>query len=136
MNMERGFKVKRMRELMGKKQIEVARGLGLEQNSYSALEAGRVKISDERLKKIAEIIGTTSEAIEAYDERYITNIINHGNGNGAGSNHPIIYTCEDIQKIVEIAVAPYKELVASLKEQATMQHEHIMLLLGQRKGEG
>jgi transcriptional regulator with XRE-family HTH domain len=140
MNMTRGFKVKRMRELMGKKQDEVAYALGLKQNSYSALEAGRVKISDERLEKIAEIIGTTPETIDAYTEGYVTNIVNNHTGSinaaGAGVSNSNIYSCEDLQKIVEIAVTPWKEMVASLKEQAAMQHEQIMLLLGQRKKEG
>lgn len=145
MNKQRGFKVQKMRELMGKKQIEVARGLGINQNSYSAWEAGKVEISDEMLDKVAEIIGTTAEAIEAYDEGKIVNFVNNhtGNVNVAGSNHATIYTCEDVQKIVDMAVAPWKELVASLEkqtvrlnEQIAMQHEQIMLLLGQRKGEG
>jgi transcriptional regulator with XRE-family HTH domain len=131
MDKELGYKVKRMRELRGVRQDFVAKALGIKQGYYSEMEAGKHEISEERLDKIAEAIGTSAEAFEAYDERYVNNIINNNNGNvnAAGATNPTFYSCEDVTNLVEMAVekavAPWKELVASQKEEIQFLRKQI-----------
>ncbi len=127
MSKELGYKIRRMRELRGFKQEIIADGLGIKQNTYSDIESGLSDISDERLDKIAEILGTTPDAIKAYDDRAIINIVNHhtGSGNAAGSSQVTIQTFDDLQKLVEVIVAPYKEQVAALKEVIDAQKEEL-----------
>jgi transcriptional regulator with XRE-family HTH domain len=137
MSMELGYKIRRMREIMGVKQEVVYDGLGIKQSTYSEIESGIADVSDERLDRIAEILGTTSETIKAYDDKVIVNIINHHNGNGtaASSNHFNIQAIDDLQKLVELIAAPYKEQVAALKELATSQKEEIQFLRSHFKQE-
>ncbi len=73
MSKEWGYKIKRMREIIGVKQEVVADALGIKQNSYSDIESGLSDVSDERLDQIAEILGTTADAIKAHDDKVIYN---------------------------------------------------------------
>ncbi len=113
------MEIKLIRKQKGLTTTQVAKALGIKQGYYSEMEAGKHEISEEKLDKIAEAIGVSSEAIHAYDERAIINIFNdnNGNGNAIGSQNPTIYTFEDFEKLVELAVAPWREHVASLKEE-------------------
>jgi transcriptional regulator with XRE-family HTH domain len=80
-----GTKVKRMRELRNYSQEYVADKIGISQSNYARLEKNEVAISDERLGLIAEILGTTPEAIKAFDENIIFNIT-QGPNSAAGMN--------------------------------------------------
>jgi transcriptional regulator with XRE-family HTH domain len=119
MDKELGYKIKRMRELRGVRQDAVAKALGIKQGYYSEMEAGKHEISEERLDIIAEAMGVSSEAIKSFDEKRIVNYFseNSGNGNAPGAYQPVFYTFEDIEKLVELAVAPWREHIASLKEE-------------------
>lgn len=121
MSRELGYKIQRVRELKGLKQDVVAEGLGIKQNTYSDIESGKIELlpSDERFKKLAELLGTTPAFIENFDDRYLVNIVNHhnGNGNAAGSINPTIHTIDDLQKMVELIAMPFKAQIESQKEE-------------------
>ncbi|MBK8563366.1 MAG: helix-turn-helix transcriptional regulator [Saprospiraceae bacterium] len=121
MSKELGFKIRRMREIMGVKQEVVADGLGIKQSTYSDIEAGKIelKASDERFKKLAELIGTTTETIEAYEEGATVIIVNHNGGVGtaAYNNQFTIQMIDDWQKLGDLIAMPFKEQITLLKEQ-------------------
>lgn len=75
MKNELGCKVKKMRELMGLKQEYMAASIGISQSRYSEIESGIANITLERLEKISEVLNTTPEAIQAYDEKAIVNFL-------------------------------------------------------------
>lgn len=140
MSKELGYKIRRMREIMGVKQEVVAHGLGIKQNTYCDIEAGKIelKTSEERFKKLAELIGTTPEAIEAYEEGATVIIVNHNGGVGtaAYNNQFTIQMVDDWQKLGDMIAMPFKEQIATLKEQITelkSERDFLRNLLG--KGE-
>lgn len=55
--------IKQAREAAGLKQYEVARRLGISQSSVSAWEKGEAYPAAENLIKLADILGTTTDAL-------------------------------------------------------------------------
>lgn len=55
----------------------MAKKLNISQPSYSNMESGVDEISDDRLKKIAEVLKVEVSDIENFDDRAILNIIQH-----------------------------------------------------------
>ncbi|MBX3254257.1 MAG: helix-turn-helix transcriptional regulator [Chitinophagaceae bacterium] len=69
-----GAKIRKIRELRNLTQDYVAGRLGISQSNYARIEKDNVGISDERLQQLAEILGTTAENIEGFDEQVVFNI--------------------------------------------------------------
>jgi len=62
-----GRKVKRIREIIGIKQETLANGLNISKQRVSKVEQKEI-ISDERLEKIAQIMGVTVDQIKNFNE--------------------------------------------------------------------
>jgi len=103
-----GRKIERIRELRGLKQEALASALGISQQAVSKLESSE-EVDDERLKRVAEALGVTPEAIHNFNEEALFNNINNTfNDNSALIN----YQFNPIEKIVEL----YERLLKSERE--------------------
>ncbi|WP_348688862.1 helix-turn-helix transcriptional regulator, partial [Zunongwangia profunda] len=65
-----GRKISRIRELRGMKQETLAAELGISQQSVSSLEQSE-HIEDEKLERVAKVLGVSKEAIENFSEESI-----------------------------------------------------------------
>lgn len=113
-----GNKIKKVRELRSFTQEYMADKLGLSQSNYARIERNEIKISEERLQKIAEILETTAEAIKGFDENLIFNITN-GQNSSYGQN-PVVNNYkidETLQKLYEDKIALLEDKIKYLEQQ-------------------
>ena len=68
--MDKGFKIRMLREKKGISQKEVALKLGVNQSAYSKMEACEERISVENCEKIAKAIGVTISDILDFEGKY------------------------------------------------------------------
>ncbi len=101
----------------------MAEELGMTQSAYSNIEKKDEGISEERLQKIAEIMGVTVEDIEQIEERITAHITNHtpqGGNNGFVNHNHSDKTADQIllQTVASLAetTKALTELVALLKK--------------------
>lgn len=129
-----GYNIRKMRELRGYDQKYMADGLGIDPTSYGHVESGKTKLSVDRLKKIADLLDTTPEAIEKIDDANIFHIINNNCTNGAGSGYVTIHNSfDELLKFYDKLIEPYKlQLVEKDKELAS-KNEEIQSLRSQLK---
>jgi transcriptional regulator with XRE-family HTH domain len=108
-----GRNIGRIRELRGMKQEALAISIGVSQQYVSSLE-GSETVDDEKLEKIAEVLGVSIEAIKNFSDEAVLNIIGntyHDNGIvNAGVNHSC--TFNPLDKVVEL----YERLVQAEKD--------------------
>ncbi|MGH2553891.1 MAG: helix-turn-helix domain-containing protein [Chitinophagaceae bacterium] len=72
-----GHKIKKLRELKGLKQDDVAERLNISQAAYSRLEKDEVKVDVNTLERIAEVFQMRVEEIIYFDEKSSFFINNH-----------------------------------------------------------
>lgn len=107
-----GRKIKRIREIKGLKQEALASMLGETQQAVSKLEQAE-DIDDEKLKKIAEALDMSVDAIRNFNEEAIIYNIQN-NYDGATNN--INYQNHPVDKIVEL----YERLLQSEREKIAL----------------
>jgi transcriptional regulator with XRE-family HTH domain len=75
-----GSKIRRIREMMGKTQNEIAKEINMTHQAYSRMERGESSISTNKLEQIAEALGVLVEDIYKFEDGNITisNNNNHG----------------------------------------------------------
>ena len=100
-----GRKISRIRELRGMKQEALAAELGISQQGVSILEQSE-KIDDEKLGKVAKILGVSKEAIENFSEENVTNYFNNFYDNsspqGNSFNQGMYAKFNPLDKLVEV----------------------------------
>jgi len=103
-----GKKIVRIRELRGIKQETLAASLGISQQAVSKMEQSE-DIDEEKLKKVADILGVTVETIRQFNEETAINNINTFNDSSAFN-----FQCQfnPLDKIVEL----YERLLKSERE--------------------
>jgi transcriptional regulator with XRE-family HTH domain len=113
-----GRKISKIRELKGMKQETLASELGISQQAVSKIEQS-ADVDGEALEKIAKILVLTSEAIKAFTEEAIFNIISNTFHNTSSDNSTLIAsslnyqpTFNTVEKIVEL----YERLLQSERE--------------------
>jgi transcriptional regulator with XRE-family HTH domain len=107
-----GRKIERIRELRGFKQDVLATALGISQQAVSKLEASE-EVDEERLNKVAEVLGVTPEAIRNFSEEALFNNINNTFHDNA---YLVNYQFNPIDKIVEL----YERLLKSEREKVEL----------------
>jgi len=100
-----GRKISRIRELRGMKQETLAAELGISQQSVSSLEQSE-HIENEKLEKVAKVLGVSKEAIENFNEDAIFNNINNFHDNSIQNNF------NPVEKVIEL----YERLLEAEKE--------------------
>ncbi|MDN3582501.1 helix-turn-helix domain-containing protein [Mucilaginibacter flavus] len=113
-----GRKISKIRELKGMKQETLAHELGISQQAVSKIEQS-ADVDGEALEKIAKILGLSSEAIKAFTEEAVFNIISNTFHNTSSDNSTLIAsslnyqpTFNTVEKIVEL----YERLLLAEKE--------------------
>ena len=103
-----GQRLKKIRQMMGKTQSEMASKLNITSQAYSRMERGKTGIDIERLKKIAEGLELTIEDLYKFNENNFTLKVNpkkeDERGNGLQfqlNNHESEKSIEILQKMID-----------------------------------
>lgn len=107
-----GHKIERLRELAGMKQDTLARELGISQQAVSKMESSE-SVDEERLQKVANVLGVSVEAIRNFSEEALFNNINNTFHDHAAL---VNYQFNPVDKIVEL----YERLLKSEQEKVAM----------------
>ncbi|MDB5110622.1 MAG: helix-turn-helix domain protein [Mucilaginibacter sp.] len=113
-----GRKISKLRELRGMKQETLAAELGISQQAISKIEQS-AEVEEEALAKIANVLGLTPEAVKAFTEEAVFNIISNTFHNTSSDSSTLIAssmnyqpTFNTIEKIVDL----YERLLQSERE--------------------
>ena len=119
-----GYSVKRIREVLGIKQEDLAERLGLSQRSVSKIEQTDV-LKEEQLEKIAKALNVPIEAIKNFNEERTVNIIANTYQDEAVS-YAVHYKCtfNPLEKVVSL----YDEKVELLERMLRAEQEKVALL--------
>jgi transcriptional regulator with XRE-family HTH domain len=126
--MKIGDKLKRIRDIKGLKQEDIAALLKITPQAYSKVERNETKLDTDRLEEIAKIFNMTVDEIQQFDDKNlfvnnlqeckesitINNITNHYNSD---------------QTIIDSLLQQHKEMIASLKDEIQFlrsQLNHLM----------
>ncbi|MCL6220934.1 helix-turn-helix domain-containing protein [Zunongwangia pacifica] len=117
----------RIRELRGMKQETLAEELGISQQSVSHIEQSDT-LEDDKLERVARVLGVSKEAIENFSEENMLNFINNFNDNsvnhGPLNNHhctfnpldKLVEAYEENKKLYERLVQAEKDKVSYLEK--------------------
>lgn len=116
-----GRKIARIRELRGMKQETLAEELGISQQSVSHLEQSE-SLEEEKLEKVAKVLGVTKEGIENFSEEAIFNIIgNTYHDQSASLNYNCTFNPLDkIMELVDENKKLYERLVQAEKDKVAI----------------
>ncbi|TAE75744.1 MAG: XRE family transcriptional regulator [Bacteroidetes bacterium] len=115
-------RIRKIRELANIKQTYMADKLGISQQQYSALEKGDVKITTEKLQKIANLLNVTPEKITEFDEQKLFGNIESSSfydSSVANINHINENHSREIKEIYENRII---EIHKMYREQITELH--------------
>ncbi|RZM25248.1 MAG: XRE family transcriptional regulator [Pedobacter sp.] len=106
-----GRKISKLRELRGMKQETLAAELGISQQAISKIEQS-ADVEDEALAKIANVLGLTPEAVKAFTEEAVFNIISNTFQDSSSNNNNYMCTINPLEKVIEL----YERLLQSERE--------------------
>ncbi len=111
-----GNKIKKIREFKNLTQEHVANKLGVSQSNYARMEKDEIKVTDIRLKQIAEILQVTEEDIKNLDEGTFFNI-NNGSHYASGQNYTVnnYHISPEIQKLYDDKIRLLEEKIQRLE---------------------
>jgi transcriptional regulator with XRE-family HTH domain len=120
-----GEKIRKIRELKGLKQENMAKELGITLNGYGKIERGESSISMERLEQISKVFELGILDILHFDEKVIFNItkMSHSAPNGIVNNYPVsnhernLY--EEQIAALKLVIDTQKKLIDSLSKAST-----------------
>ena len=133
-----GHKIRKIRELKNLSQENMAEALGIKQSSYRKWETGEVKINEDKLNKVAMIIGVEPDVIRNYSEGIILNNCTQSQGHLYQQNN-YYQEVKEFKNLFETIVNELKqsheertllvELLKKDKEQQTKERELLISLL-------
>jgi transcriptional regulator with XRE-family HTH domain len=110
-----GRNISKIRIARGMKQEALAAELGISQQAVSKIEQS-ADVEDEALEKIAKVLGVTSEAIRAFSEEAVFNIIANTFTDNSQNNNNYLCTINPLEKIIEL----YERLLASERDKVEL----------------
>jgi transcriptional regulator with XRE-family HTH domain len=114
-----GRKIERIRELRGMKQETLATELGISQQAVSKMEQSE-EIDEEKLIKVAEILGVPVETIKNFNEESAIYNIQNNYDNAANNvnyqNNPIEKVTELYERLLKEANQKIAALETKLKD--------------------
>jgi transcriptional regulator with XRE-family HTH domain len=120
MNMEMesariGEKIRKIRELKGLKQVNVAEKLGMTLNGYGKIERGESTITMERLEQVSNVLGMKVLDVLHFDEKVVFNIQKMDNSapNGIVNNYPI---SDSERELYVQQISALKEIIDTQKQ--------------------
>lgn len=127
------YKIRKLRELKGYTQEHVAHKLDIDKTTYGDIEAGISGLSVERFKKIAEILGYTTQFIEEFEPSSIHSVHNNQQGGNAGYN---VIQNVSVEELVKVISGLFKDQLADKDQQLAKKDEEIQALRSQIKHQG
>jgi transcriptional regulator with XRE-family HTH domain len=106
-----GRKISKLRELRGMKQETLAAELGISQQAISKIEQS-AEVEEDALAKIANVLGLTPEAVKAFTEEAVFNIISNTFQDSSSNNNNYMCTINPLEKVIEL----YERLLQSERE--------------------
>ncbi len=116
-----GAKIKRIREMKGKTQEEVAEKLNLTAQAYGRMERGETSINTERLEKIAEALEVSVEDIYRFDDRKF--MISGSNNNGEANENAFNFNLNIYES--DKAIDILKETIINQQEEIKYLHKQL-----------
>ena len=114
-----GRAIKRIREILGKKQEELAVDLGITQQAISLLE-GKDTIDPKILEDVSKALKVPVDAIKNFDENAAVNIvantINNHDQSAVINYMPTFNTVDKIVELYERMIKERDELIAKLQQ--------------------
>ncbi|SCD21205.1 Transcriptional regulator [Proteiniphilum saccharofermentans] len=120
-----GYNVKRLREILGVKQEDLAERLHLTQQSVSKLE-NKEDLDNETLEKIANAMNIPSDAIKNFTDEGAIHIISNNfsdNSSALYNNYTINNPIEKIVQLYDEKVELYERMLQSEKEKVALLEE-------------
>lgn len=117
--MQVGDKIRKIRDLKGMKQEEVAEKLNITAQAYGKIERNETKMDRERFAQIAGILGVSEEDIQNFDDKnmFVNNLKECENSQGT---YFIVNNYSDTEKLyplLEKIIDQQKEEIQYLRAQ-------------------
>jgi transcriptional regulator with XRE-family HTH domain len=116
-----GTKIKRIREMLGKTQEEIAEKLNLTAQAYGRMERGETSINTERLEKIAGALSVSVDEILRFDG---SKFLISGNSNNGEANESALQFNLNIYES-DKALEVLKETIRNQQEEIKYLHKQI-----------
>lgn len=130
--MKIGDKIKRIRDIKGLKQEDIAALLKITPQAYSKVERNETKLDTERLEEIAKIFKMTVDEIQQFDERNLfLNNMQECKDSLTINNINNFYTSD--QAMFETMIAQQKEVIDMLKEELQFLRSQLNHLMKDKK---
>ncbi len=113
-----GYNTKRLREILGIKQEDLADKLGLSQQAVSKLEQKEI-IEDDVLENIAKALNIPKEAIKNFSDETALNIIVNTMQDSSSITQNYYPTFNTVDKLVEL----YERLLETEKQKVALLEE-------------
>lgn len=118
-----GYNVKRLREILGVKQEDLAERMQLSQQSISKLE-NKEDMDNETLKKVAVALNIPEDAIRNFTDEGAVHIVS----NTFSGSYSALYNNSTINNPIEKIVQLYDEKVALYERMLKSEQEKVALL--------
>jgi len=130
--MKIGDKIKRIRDIKGLKQEDIAALLKITPQAYSKVERNETKLDTDRLEEIAKIFKMTVDEIQQFDERNLfMNNMQECKDSLTINNINNFYTSD--QAMFETMIAQQKEVIDLLKEELQFLRSQLNHLMEDKK---
>ena len=122
-----GYNVKRLREILGVKQEDLAERMQLSQQSISKLE-NKDDLDNETLEKVANALNIPSEAIKRFTDEGAVHVISNTFADNTSiatviNNYPINNPIERIVQLYDEKVELYERMLKSAEEKVALLEE-------------
>ncbi len=120
-----GEKIKKIRDLKGMTQEDIASKLNISSQAYSKIERNETKIDDKRLEQIANALDVPAESIQKFDESnfFISNLKECENSQSLGMMNTVNNYYYSDQSIPVL-----ENLIEQQKQQLKQQSDEIEFL--------
>jgi transcriptional regulator with XRE-family HTH domain len=130
--MKIGDKIKRIRDIKGLKQEDIAALLKITPQAYSKVERNETKLDTDRLEEIAKIFKMSVDDIQQFDERNLfMNNMQECKDSLTINNINNFYTSD--QAMFETMIAQQKEVIDMLKEELQFLRSQLNHLMRDKK---
>ena len=121
-----GDKIKKIRDLKGMTQEDIASKLNISSQAYSKIERNETKIDDKRLEQIANALDVPAESIQKFDESnfFISNLKECENSQSLG----MMNTVNNYYYNTDQAITVLENLIELQKQQLKQQSDEIEFL--------
>ena len=114
--MKVGEKIRKVRELRGFSQQNLADNLNISQKAYSKIETNETKVTLDHISKISKLLDIDPIQLLTFDENLIFNNCEHGNF----GNHNTYYAYSENERVL------YENQIKFLKEEVLFLRNEIV----------